>query len=75
MHELSMAQGILNAVLDTAEATNATVQEINARAEAAADTYDNDACKKALKLVVPTYHSPKEVNETADDAEEMKHAR
>lgn len=41
----------------------------------AADTYDNAACKKALKLVVPTYHSPKEVNEAAEEAEEMKHAR
>ncbi len=41
----------------------------------AADTYDNALCKKALKQVVPTYHSPKEVNELADDAEEMKHAR
>ena len=41
----------------------------------ATETYDNAACKKALKLVVPTYHSPKEVNEAAEEAEEMKHAR
>ena len=41
----------------------------------AVDTCDNAVCKQALKQVVPTYHSPKEVNRTADDAEEMKHAR
>ena len=41
----------------------------------AVNTYDNSACKKALKLVVPTYHSPKEVNPNAEVAEEMKHAK
>jgi len=53
-------------------------EEIDEKLEvlkAAADTYDNAACKKALKQVVPTYHSPKEVNEAAEEAEEMKHAR
>lgn len=43
--------------------------------KAAVETYDNDLCKKALKEVIPTYHSPSEVNTAADETEEMKQAR
>ena len=36
---------------------------------------DNAACKAALKQVVPTYISPKDVNKTANESEEMKQAK
>ncbi len=38
-------------------------------------TNDNAAVKTALKQVVPTYVSPKVINETAEEAEEMRHAK
>ena len=39
---------------------------------AACDTEENEAVRKALRQVVPTYRSPEEVNAHADTAEEMK---
>ena len=38
---------------------------------AAVDTGSDDAVRRALKKVVPTYRSPEEVNAKADQAEEM----
>ena len=38
-------------------------------------TGDDDVLRDALKQVVPTYHSPSQVNEKAMGAEEMKEAR
>lgn len=38
----------------------------------AVTTNDDEAVRKALKRVVPTYHSPNEVNATAVASEEMK---
>ena len=42
---------------------------------AAVATCDNAICKAAMKEVVPTYHSPSEVNRRASEAEEMKMAK
>ena len=39
---------------------------------AACDTNDDDAVREALKEVVPTYHTPEEINSAAEEAEEMK---
>ena len=41
----------------------------------ACSTEDNDTVRKALKLVVPTYRSPEEVNKTAESSEEMRNQR
>ena len=41
----------------------------------ALDTGNDDVLRDALKRVVPTYRSPKQVNEQAMGAEEMKEAR
>ena len=41
----------------------------------ALDTEDDEIIRNALKQVVPTYHSPIEVNERAVEAEDMKNAR
>ena len=49
-------------------------QEIEERLQilaAAVDTGSDDAVRRALKKVVPTYRSPEEVNAKADQAEEM----
>lgn len=43
--------------------------------EQACATGDDEAVRSALKLVVPTYHSPEEVNAKAEQAEEMKQQR
>ena len=40
--------------------------------KAALETQSNRVVKKALMDVVPTYHSPEEVNEKAVQAEEMR---
>lgn len=40
----------------------------------AIDADDDDACRLAMKKVVPTFHSPKHVNAKAEQAEEMKRA-
>ena len=39
---------------------------------AAVESEDDDIARDALKSVVPTYHSPEEVNALAEQAEEMK---
>ena len=41
---------------------------------AAVESEDDDIARDALKSVVPTYHSPEEVNALAEQAEEMKEA-
>ena len=38
----------------------------------AVDTGSNEAVRRALKQVVPTYRSPEEVNARAEQAAEMK---
>ena len=40
--------------------------------EEACDTGDDEAVRRAMKAVVPTYRSPEEVNSHAEQAEEMK---
>ena len=40
--------------------------------EKACDTGSDDAVRRALKAVVPTYRSPEEVNARAEQAAEMK---
>ena len=40
--------------------------------EKACATGDDEAVRKALKQVVPTYRSPEEVNANADQAAEMR---
>ena len=39
---------------------------------AAIESEDNEAVRRAMKRVVPTYHAPEEVNRTAVEASEMK---
>ena len=43
--------------------------------EEAVDTGSDENVRRALKAVVPTYHSPEEVNAKAEQAEEMKQQR
>ena len=54
-----------------------SINEINAKLSVlrtAVETGDDNAVKEALKVVVPTYKSPEEVNEHASEAKEMKNA-
>ncbi len=54
-----------------------SMNEINAKLSilrTAVETGDDNAVKDALKVVVPTYKSPEEVNENASEAKEMKNA-
>ena len=54
------------------------LEEINKKLKmlrAACDTDNDDAVRDALKIAVPTYRSPEEVNAEAENAEEMKNQK
>ena len=49
-----------------------TIEEKLEILRAAIATEDNEAVRRAMKRVVPTYHAPEEVNRTAVEASEMR---
>ena len=55
--------------------TRQQLEEKMAILRRAVESEDNDVCRDALKQVVPTYHSPDEVNATASKAAEMNNVR
>jgi len=57
--------------------TPVSMNELNAKLrvlQTAVETGDDEAVKQALKVVVPTFKSPEEVNANASEAKEMKNA-
>jgi FlaA1/EpsC-like NDP-sugar epimerase len=54
-----------------------SINELNAKLSVlrtAVETGDDNAVKEALKVVVPTFKTPEEVNSHAGEAKEMKNA-